>query len=515
MFSDVLNRLVGPFTPREPEHFAIRIAIVRILFALVLTHKYANNIAFAVISPGADEIVFRSTIAVVLGLLLFIGFLTPLVLAGWLVFLWHFAIMPNLGDQAAIIVLWGLLLGGAGRLLSLDSLLVGWSRLGSRIISKLYVFALDREPKGAATVSFLMVALYWGLGTAAMAGHFVFDLWKNGRILELITTLPYYNDFYGQFAELRETRPVFFWLYCRVGWFLQSFWELFLLPLMYWRLGRNFAMVQGLLFFVASIFTINLGYLPFFEVCWWLLVFAPVPSFLNAIIPKPFAWSAPSRKTLRVSYSICVLVFALSLTFSVSEVSCLLVHDSFCSVSRRIEPLSRYIGQRSIDVFNQAEVDSARLNLVMYETDGNGSPLRIVPYLDNNGGRLAYMRNDLLYYGYSIWWQRAPLKELFADGDFNRPEKQTLNLTKALAILDSCLRSGPQNRLYEVAVFKRDRADDKFLQWGPSEKVGRFKVPFDFKSDLKGREQHCRRAFRISPPHFLETQRTANTLGVI
>lgn len=42
---------------------------------------------------------------------------------------------------------------------------------------------------------------------------------------------------------------------------------------MLFRIGRFFTVIQAMLFFVFSALCFNLGYLPFFELVWWWLIF--------------------------------------------------------------------------------------------------------------------------------------------------------------------------------------------------------------------------------------------------
>ena len=68
----------------------------------------------------------------------------------------------------------------------------------------------------------------------------------------------------------------------------------------------------------------------------------------------------------------------------------------------------RLFAQGPVDVMNRLDIERVGQHFfVVCEVDESGVPVRVVPYLDDAGGRLDYLRNDLLYYRYALPWQRT------------------------------------------------------------------------------------------------------------
>ncbi|MEM8638656.1 MAG: DCC1-like thiol-disulfide oxidoreductase family protein, partial [Cyanobacteria bacterium P01_G01_bin.54] len=274
------------------------INLVRVIFGLGMLHRYVDILGFSILtydnqgffpidsSPAITAA--RAIYGIVLSLLIASGFLTPVALFLLLLFMMQF--VYYLGPQVAGMLIWGLILLGAGRSYSIDSLLLKRSRF-KKIIKWIYLFTLEpknptRIPDVLSQARFFVLLLFWGVCVSAMSYHFLDPLWLQGKVLQLLFLTPYLTDHYTWLTEFANKQPVLYDIFGASTIYIQGVWELFLFPLMYFPWGRVFVLIWGLGFFIQSFFMMNLGYLPFIEICMWTLIFnySPVLNLNTAIL---------------------------------------------------------------------------------------------------------------------------------------------------------------------------------------------------------------------------------------
>lgn len=349
-----------------------------------------------------------------------------------------------------------------------------------------------------------MILLFWGINVSAIVFHAADRLWLKGQVLQLVLTTPYLSDHSPMFVAWRDAHPFSYDLFGKAALLVQCVWELFLLPLMFWKWGRHFVKVQGLVFFVFSLVFLNLEYLPLFELLWWLLLFGH-PSRSEpaaAEIKKP---SSALRLVLVLSAVVCLL------QTSRLALEPLVAPEFRDRVLNAVRFPFRFFGQWAVNVFNKKDLEMGAVYFVLYEVGSDGSPVRVVPYLDHWGGRLDYLRNDYLYFGYSLPWQRSEKYEKFEDSDFRRPTEDTLRLVQAVADFDACLMEPFGPRRYRAEFFSRtmDHMTD-FYVWTEPQSV----ATIDAISG-EGLKNRCAFAFDLPPGHYGAARRQARTLELL
>ncbi len=448
---------------------------VRVAFGLVLLHRCLDIAGFSLLASQPEALVKEMAIQALLAIGIAVGFATPLALLATLLCLSLFPVAEYLGLQVARILCWGLLLGGAGRSFSVDGLL---SRRGSAArVFRLGYFLEARNDRETAELRFLLIALYWTVAFSGVRFH-VFDaFWRKAEVLQLAMTLPYFSEHHAFFDQLSHNYPRAYDVLCSLGLYVQGFWQAMLLPLFYVpsRVVRAFAILQGLAFFVVSTFLLNLGYLGIFELCLWTLVFGAWPAFglVGSLSRDPLSGSDADRGASRSCRS-ALIALALSAAFFFQAHSVIAVADGATGTTfgarlgASIHGM-KIFGLGPVNVFNKEDLGLGDAHIVIAETDESGRPLRVVPFLDREGARLDYLRNDLLYFAWSLRWQRLPAAKKFRDGDPAQPAGATVRLVRGVAELDACLQGfDAPPRYYRAVVMTRQMIPaGRFLLWSP------------------------------------------------
>jgi hypothetical protein len=112
-------------------------------------------------------------------------------------------------------------------------------------------------------------------------------------------------------------------------------------------------------------------------------------------------------------------------------------------------------GQTSVQVFNQEDLGMSDAHVVLCEVDAAGRHQRVVPLYDIEGGRLDYLRNDLVYFRYSLLWQRSPWHRKFEGGDPTQPGARTHEFIRRMSFLDAVMTDPSRPRHYQAHLYVR------------------------------------------------------------
>jgi hypothetical protein len=513
----VLPVLLRPFilSPAARRRLPYTSAAVRIVFGLLMVHQFLDMCGVAVVT-GDRAGLTRAVCAVmvVAGLGVAVGFLTPFCLLVLLVRGYaYYPVVANLGNMVSVMLCWGLILQNAGRVWSMDGLVLAWWR--RRTGGSGWMPDPETSPVYFAAVRAFVLTLYWIVCFQAMVFHFEDAFWQQGQVLQVVLTLPYFNDNAALFEAFREAAPSWFVTFCCAGLLIQGVWELLLIPLMYFRWGRVFVVLQGLGFFAMSLVCLNLGYLPVVELCFWALVFAPLIPF-----PSRMTADADVKPAPRLSWvagglvAVMVLGTATSLARFVLFLGPGKVRERpiVARVYSDLQWANWGFGVREVSVFNRGDVGMGEAFFTLYEVDEAGSIIRLVPFQDAEGGRLRMLRNDLLYFNYSLQWQRAAREKCFQDRDFRNPTPYTLDLLRRITLLDALLASEEQPRRYRVDFYDRPMIVDRTpAGWGPP--VRRYSLIVQVTAeDLEAHAVDRRLTFDLPPGHQGEERRTREAL---
>lgn len=407
--------------PVDQPATAITINIVRILFGMLILHRSFSMAQFSIIDNDPAGFETATLIAAICSLCIMVGFLTPVALIGLFVLFMSRVLLFYLGTQVAIMAIWGLLLLGAGRAYGLDALII---RRFPRYGQWLYLLSPHLTPTRLAAIRFFLIILFYGATLSAMAFHLTDELWPRGTVLPFTVTTPAMSPYHAFFASIRASAPAAFDWFGIAALFVQSIWEILLLPLMFFRFGRLFSALQGYAFFLLIGIGFQLGYLPLTQLLFWSLIFGypqfwrlqlrPNENTKTQTIRDPQTMSAVpfSRRFSRIFILVMIALSSLVLT---DFVSAHLQSMRFWQTNPQIEssedydrpyaymvnpsrPLLYAFGQQPTIIFASADMKKLRAWYVLYETDVQGTPLRIVPVVDAQGARLSYFQNELFLF---------------------------------------------------------------------------------------------------------------------
>jgi len=459
--------------------------------------------------------------AAFLGGMIAIGFLTPVaIVLFFALFMIHPPFFVTLGDQAAIIVFWLLILLGAGKDYSLDSLLMRWAPL-NKPIGALYAFSVRLNPANFARVRFFGIFLFWSISFSAVSYHFFDDFWLNGDVLQVALVSGFWNDHYQWANHIKDNHPALFDVLCESALYIQAFFETFLIPLMYlgWP-GRMFVCWQGVGFFGMSLLFFNLGYLPAHEFVMWGILFGYAP----AIFPFPAPSPKKERQSSNVAFQshpinglivIGIIVGALFNTVNFAKICGHPWNLQWPWNHQTWRGTHRAFAQESVNVFNREDLKTGAYRMVIYEVDETGVPLRLVPVMDLNGGRLDYLRNDYTYFECVIRWIRSSESSKFEDRDFTKTSAKTRQFANSMIELDAALTGPSAGRVYRVEVGKRDLRDGaRFLVWGEWTSLDEWEVVIPPSVATKLAKSSSL-TFDLGPGHWGSKDREARTLEIL
>lgn len=487
--------------PLDPATLRTRIEIVRALFGFILFHRFLDIAGFARIADEPRVYGILSLLGSVLSFCVFVGFLTPLaLLLLGLIFFWPPLLGSYLAINVASIVLWGLILSGAGKRWSLDASL-GIFEDRHPVLARMWLVSLPLTTSNYARIRILLAFMFWGLTFSAMLWHLVDPFWLGGEVLQVVFATPFLSDHYSMFRDWRAHSPSSYASVLALALFVQGVWETGLPFLFLTRPGRIFACWQGLGFFLSSLILLNLGYLPLFEICWWLLVFPPASK--DAVAFRAEHAEPAARRTLYFLWALFLTGLSLAWMSSTSWA------HPFDRIPRsRIARVVQAIpGQAPVNVFNANDLKLGRYYFVLYETDASGECIRIAPIFDINGGRLSYLRNDFFFYQHVLRWQR----KLRHVEPFNALEQEiTSEILDSSIILDASMQKTlPAG--YKAHFYHRELGEQMpHPRWERPTLIGSIsrRVPTD---SLNFAANRWPLAFNLPPHHAFEKARLRET----
>ncbi len=490
------------------------------MMALILLHQFAGNYGCAGLYEvaQAEQARFNAVLGMGLAGCVLLGAATPLVLGG---LVWCFAAertIPNLGSHAAVLSLWGLILLGAGRTHGVDAWLM--PRRGWHWLERIYLLAVDRSPAPVAAVRLALIIGFWGLCLNAMGYHLLDPHWMRGSSLRLLYTSPYWTDLYWIGQRLQDQAPTLFWWASLGVLIVQSCWETLLLPLLFVKGGRWLCGAYGWFFFGLCLATVNLGHLPCYEVVLWLMIFPPGEFFgsKSAAVEIPSTTTVPRGRWAVAVVALAVVVMAISVA---------LHNPVLPRFARRWVPstgptrsvlngVCSAFGQGPVDVFNGRDIGRiGETVLVLAETDADGGIRRVVPYMDSEGGRLAFFRSDLLYYGFSIPWHGTYTGSKFDDANRDANAVHAHFLARRFCLLDACVRRATGPRTYKALLFSRKLVGPpEDCAWSPLQRRLEWSVEFD-ASEIAAARVHHGVAFVPPPGQQFARMRMRSTMAAL
>jgi hypothetical protein len=365
-----------------------RINLVRIGLGLVLLHRYGCNAHALLILPSTGEQIFTIGFELAAAFLLMVGLLTPIAALSLFLFQWdadHTLLSWSLSSMVVQMLLLVLTLLPAGTRLSVDA----WLRRRSGVLRGLYAIWGPPTPERASTLRFMAFVSYAVVSLSAVQFHLSNPLWRSGLAQLCIFTNPYWSPSAAVFRGATEKWPEATLLASRLVTAAMLLWEALMLPLaLSGRKGRAIVAGYGTIFFVTSAVLLQLGWLPYFEILLWALVFLAGPPLL-------FPRALPAEVRLRVGAAIYAVGVAGAL-----------IALPWIGGANRVRVISEHLGIGPTDVFNALDLRTNESYATIARIRPNGAET-LLPFNAPDGKRLAWHDSERVYYGISLPWRRA------------------------------------------------------------------------------------------------------------
>ncbi len=451
-------------------------------------------------------------------ILIIFGIFTPLAIP--LTVLIDNFIVWNLGSRMIFLtglVIW---LGNGWKYYSMDRLLINKLLVNLR---QLYIFsnAITYSPKTIRTLGLLI----WGGMTLTSASfHLVDEAWNKGYAVMFLLRTPYYNDFYEFFYSLNTPLLA---ILSKISCYLMMIWMAGLWTLPGIKLMRYFSFAMGLMFFISSILFINLSYLPYTELLFWILIHFPnlflfrsnifedretSSEVLPHINSSKMVFQKLLRDFIRFNIIISFIIFNSGSVLRIFSKN-LRINLAFEKVlnNEYYRKWNKAWGQAPVDDFNSNDLYNYKYSIVGCRRN-NDSTIDLVPWEDENGGRLSYLTNDEFFLRKS-----APFKmETWQKSWKIQNDKKALidsfrELSLEVASFDAALTNNVKKADYYTFYLIEHFVELKNgipIGWSTSNN-SIVRAKFDIDQSMLSKKSGIK--YLIPPGHFFERKRTERT----
>ena len=445
----------------DVDHEQRRLNLLRIyvgLVALVRTTLivYAARVYFLDPTTGALPTLFLFWSIVELGLLgmFTLGICTPLATLGlvatYLTFFEPLMRSLTLGTLILQHIWICFLFANVGAHFSVDQWVMRRAGSFSRVLQGLYR-AVGFPSANTLTVLYSLVFLNFALlSLAAVLFHLDDPYWLGGHTVGVMLQDSYFNSHFEIFRTVAGAAPGPWRMLSIAGVVFQTIFQLFMIPLMFLRIGRRYVVWWGLNFIIVSLLFLRLSYLPYIELAIWTMLFLPRPK-------KTIAEPAPaSVSVLHPGYVAWWLVVCVLFLLPTSMPGWGRVADHVGLSSWRPGEFLRSHGLESPNVFNQTDLSMSEHWPMLYRYPISGEP-ELVPFNGPDGERLAYHRYDELYFGNSLRWRRAMIgRDIRSD---HQPGRLGFELILRVLIFDHSLQGFEAPVRYRVDIMQTQSTD--------------------------------------------------------
>ena len=254
-----------------------KLGILRIIFGLIAFVRF-YQIADSYYLYN-HELPFLFLITLGLIILFTVGGLTPIVNVLLIFFSVLFDYSAGTSTLGTTIFVQGLFLfslTNSGNYYSIDRLLLNSNGVIFQIIS--FIYSIVGVPnKESIRRAYFIVFIMYGLSSFAALGLHLKDYyWINGLTTKSLLSSAYLSNYYDFFRNLEVSFPNLMSLISINSGITQSVFQFLMIPLVFTLWGRYFVFSWGMIFFLVSLFVLNLSYLPHLELIIWLAIFVPI-----------------------------------------------------------------------------------------------------------------------------------------------------------------------------------------------------------------------------------------------
>jgi predicted DCC family thiol-disulfide oxidoreductase YuxK len=258
------------------EHELKKASVLRIFLGLIVfTRFFQIFLDMSLLSTDYSYLFYAIPLGVII-VFFTIGFLTPLSTLLLILSINKFDIFAHtttLGTSILTLLLFVMLFINHGMYLSLDKIFLDKKTSLSKIIFKLYSILGKPTNQSIKTAYFLGFMAYALTSLGALLLHVLDGYWIQGLSLYSALTNSYLFKFYYIARDLEEYNASILMFMSKSGVVFQSIFQILMIPLIFFKWGRIFIIIWGLVFFTISLVGINLSYLPHVEIIYWLLIF--------------------------------------------------------------------------------------------------------------------------------------------------------------------------------------------------------------------------------------------------
>ncbi len=346
------------------EHELKKAGLIRFFLGMLMLVRFAEiNDTFRFLDFGSGPVIF-SSLFLVLILCFTLGFLTPLsnlLLMCLCVRMDLYFGTFTLGTSILMVTLLPLLLVNSGQFYSVDRWILKRGGVLSKFIAPFYKWVGALNEADMHRAYFLSFVCYAIISFGALLLHVQDIYWVEGLTTKSLLLNSYLCKHYNWFRFIDLHAPYLLSVLSISAGVLQSIFQFLMIPLMFFRIGSRFVFFWGMLFFLISLFFINLSYLPPIEILLWLLILGRVDS---------------SRSPIRVLY------------------------DDHCNLCKRAMRFLKFLN------FNGRIVFSAISTNKELVSENNLSEKEVKAYM-------VGFRNGKIYKGYDLYYQIFKINPLF------------------------------------------------------------------------------------------------------
>lgn len=166
------------------------------------------------------------------------------------------------------------LLTNGGVFYSIDNLFL--RKDANNIVKSIHKFTLANDLNSFNLIYFLFFIYYAFMSLGAVLNHVFDPYWYNFLSVKSALVNSYLCKIYFISRWIDKNFPFLFGMISLFGGIVQVIFQLFMIPLIFTRIGTYFVKWYGLLFFSLSLFALSLSYLPHVEFGIWFIILFPL-----------------------------------------------------------------------------------------------------------------------------------------------------------------------------------------------------------------------------------------------
>jgi predicted DCC family thiol-disulfide oxidoreductase YuxK len=182
----------------------------------------------------------------------------------------------TLGSTIAVNLLVVNLFLNSGQYFSIDKWLINKKNRISHFVLKLYKIIGVPTEKEIIRIYFLSFLLYAISSFYALILHAQDEYWLGGLTVKSMLTNTFLCKSAFMFRSIESSIPYLLDVISITAIIGQSIFQILMIPLMFFSIGKKYVTVWGFIFFIISLFFLSLSYLPHLEIILWILIFCPL-----------------------------------------------------------------------------------------------------------------------------------------------------------------------------------------------------------------------------------------------